>query len=328
MSTLLQIENLAVAFPGADGVMRRVVDGVCLHVEEGDAMGVVGESGCGKSLTALAALRLVPEPGRIVAGTVMLDGEDVLAMAESRLEAVRGGIVGLAFQDASAALDPLRSVGFQVAEAARLHGPVSQQDTPGPGAALLRDVGLDAEALWRGYPHQLSGGQRQRVLLASALSGTPRLLIADEPTAALDTVAQSQLAELLARLRAQRGLTLVVISHDPRFIERVADQITVVYAGETVESGARVSVLGYPAHPYTLGLVALTKAARSAGDETFPSLPGTVPIPAEWGCCCRFASRCPSVFERCRERRPALAEIAPGRRARCFLWSEAEEPID
>jgi peptide/nickel transport system ATP-binding protein len=328
MAAVLQIENLAIAFPAADGVVRRVVDGVWLQVEQGDAVGVMGESGCGKSLTALAALRLVPEPGRIVAGSVTLDGEDVLAMTERRLAAVRGGLVGLAFQDAATALDPLRSAGFQVAEAALLHGRASRTEVPGPGATLLAAVGLDAGALWHAYPHQLSGGQRQRVLLASALSGAPRLLIADEPTAALDTVAQRQLADLLNRLREERGLTLGVISHDPRFIERVADQVTVVYAGETVESGARVGVLGQPAHPYTRGLVSLMQVARAGDEEAFPSLPGTVPAPAEWGNSCRFAPRCPMAFEECRARRPALVEITPGRRARCFLWSDSEETVD
>src|SRR5512136_134287 len=330
MAPIVEVSNLAVAFPSDTDGWQRVVDGVSLVVEEGEVMGLVGESGSGKTLTALALLRLIPEPGRIVAGTVRVAAEDVLGADEQRLCSLRGGVAGFVFQEPAQALNPVRSVGFQVGEAATLHlgpqaGPASEL-----AAELLAEVGLEEpKRLARGYPHQLSGGQRQRVLLACALSANPRLLVADEPTSALDTVSQQHLVELLERLRQRRRLSVLFISHDLALVGRLADRVTVVYAGETVEVGDRKVLFDDPRHPYTRALMqAQLHVVAGEGPTRLPTVPGIVPQAGEWEVGCRFAPRCPLAFDRCRAARPALSEPASGRQVRCFLVSDAEEPVE
>ncbi len=325
MPPIVEVEDLAVAFPKPGAGMRVVLDGVTLAVEDGEAMGLVGESGCGKSLTALAIVRLLPQTARVVRGSVRLGGEDVLGAEEKRLCELRGGMVGFVFQEPSRALNPVRSVGSQVTEAARLHLGVR-----GAAAALasrlLAEVGLDEpDRVARAYPHQLSGGERQRVLLASALAAGPRVLIADEPTSALDTVSQRRLVELIRRLRESRGLTLLFVSHDLALVGRLVERVTVLYAGETVEVADRDALFADPRHPYTQ---ALLQARLDSGDAPglFPTVPGAVPRAGEWGTGCRFAPRCPHAWERCRGARPALAPAGDGRTVRCFLASDEEEP--
>ncbi|HUK12877.1 MAG TPA: ABC transporter ATP-binding protein [Thermoanaerobaculaceae bacterium] len=326
MPPLVAASNLAVAFPRAGDAWVRVVDGVSLGVDEGEAMGVVGESGCGKTVSALALLRLVPEPARIVGGSISLGGEDVLAASVERLGRLRGGFAGFVFQEPTRAFNPVRRISTQVAEAARLHRGVSADRAVALAEKLLAEVGLDDPArVARGYPHQLSGGQRQRVLLASALAADPRLLIADEPTSALDTVSQRHLVELLDSLRRQRKLTLVFISHDLPLVARLAERVTVLYAGETVEVADRDSLFAAPAHPYTRALVAAQTSAR-AHDGRFATVDGAVPRAGEWPEGCRFAPRCPLAFDRCRRARPALTPLGGRRQVRCFLAGDAEEP--
>ncbi|MGD1146315.1 MAG: ABC transporter ATP-binding protein [Thermoanaerobaculaceae bacterium] len=327
MPPIVEVVNLAVAFPEPAGGWRRVVDGVTLALNEGEAMGVVGESGCGKTLTALALLRLIPEPGRIVGGTIRIDGEDVLAAEERRVCWIRGALVGLIFQEPVQALNPVRSVASQVVEAARLHGKVSGSEVPALAARLLAEVGLEEPGrIARSYPHQLSGGQRQRVLLASALAADPRVLVADEATSALDTVSQQRMVELLQRLHESRRLSLLFVSHDLSLVGRVVDRITVLYAGETVEIADRDALLGDPKHPYTRALLETRVAIADGPNVRFPTVPGRVPKARDWGRGCRFAPRCPFAFERCREARPALTALPQGRTVRCFLMGDAEEP--
>jgi oligopeptide/dipeptide ABC transporter ATP-binding protein len=327
MAPIVEVSDLAVAFPAVENGWRRVVDGVSLTVGEGEVMGLVGESGCGKTLTALALFRLIPEPGRIVAGTVRVGGEDVLAADEKRLSSLRGSLAGLVFQEPAQALNPVRSVGFQVGEAARLHLGLQAGRTAGWAAELLAEVGLEEpERLARAYAHQLSGGQRQRVLLACALSANPRLLVADEPTSALDTVSQQHLVELFGRLRERRRLALLFISHDLALVGRLAERVTVLYAGETVEVASRNQLFEDPRHPYTR---ALMQAQLRVGEERsapLPTVPGTVPRAGAWETGCRFAPRCPVAFGRCTRARPALSEPDSGRKVRCFLAGDAEEP--
>ncbi len=327
MPPIAEIANLAVAFPDAAGGWRRVVDGVSLDLAEGEALGVVGESGCGKTLSALALVRLVPEPGRITGGTVRLAGEDVLALEERRLCALRGGVVGIVFQEPAQALNPVKSVAGQVVEAAVLHGGATRSQVPERAVRLLAEVGLeDPPRVARSYPHQLSGGQRQRVLLAAALAADPRVLIADEPTSALDTVSQLRMVELLRRLHESRRLSLLFVSHDLALVGHVADRIAVLYAGETVEVAERAALFGSPLHPYTTALLQARTVAPEAGATRFPTVPGRVPTARDWGRGCRFAPRCPRAFERCRLARPAITELPDRRRVRCFLIGDAEEP--
>ncbi len=294
-------------------------------VDEGETLGVVGESGCGKTISAMALLRLLPESATVVRGTVSVAGLDVLAAGEDELIRLRGGVVGMVFQDPSQALDPVRSIGAQVAEAAFLHRQVRGRDARLEAALQLEEVGLaPAEAFLRAFPHQLSGGQKQRALLATALSGRPRVLVADELTSALDSVARAELVELLGILRERHGLALVVISHDLALIASIAGRVAVLYAGESVETGNAKDVLTEPLHPYTIALLAA--APRLAGPSgPLPSIPGMVPRPSEWPSGCRFAPRCARAFDRCRVARPALVEVQPGRSVRCFLHAEAED---
>ncbi len=327
MPPIAEITKLAIAYPHAGAQWRRVVDGVSLTLEDGEAMGLVGESGCGKSLTALSLVALVPEPGRIVAGTVKLAGEDVLAADEARLCELRGGVAGFVFQEPAQALNPVRSVGFQVGEAARLHLKVSTERASTLALELLDEVGLEEpERIARAYPHQLSGGQRQRALLACALSAGPRLLVADEPTSALDTVSQQHFVELLEDLRRKRGLAVLFISHDLALVGRLAERVTVLYAGETVEVAQREALFGEPRHPYARALMQAQLGSERPEKGPLPAVPGAVPRPGEWGSGCRFAPRCPLVFERCRAARPALVQVGDGRQVRCFLADAAEEP--
>ena len=326
MPPIVEVEDLAVAFPKPGGGMRVALDGATLTIEVGEAMGLVGESGCGKSLTALATVRLLPQAARVVRGLVRLGGEDAMGADEKRLCELRGGLVGFVFQEPSRALNPVRSVGSQVTEAARLHLGVRGRDAAALAGRLLAEVGLDdPDRVAHAFPHQLSGGERQRVLLASALSAGPRVLIADEPTSALDTVSQQRLVELIGRLRESRGLTLLFVSHDLGLVGRVVDRVTVLYAGETVEAAGRDALFRDPRHPYTQALLQ-ARLGAGAGPGPFPTVPGAVPRAGEWGTGCRFAPRCPHAWERCRSARPALTQAGDGRTVRCFLASDKDEP--
>jgi oligopeptide/dipeptide ABC transporter ATP-binding protein len=258
---------------------------------------------------------------------VRVGGDDVLAADEKRLSALRGGVAGLVFQEPAQALNPVRCIGFQVSEAARLHLGLPSGRTDELVSKLLAEVGLeDPTSVARAYPHQLSGGQRQRVLLACALSANPRLLVADEPTSALDTVSQQNMVELLQGLRARRQLSVLFVSHDLALVGLLADRVTVLYAGETVEVADREALFGDPRHPYTRALMNAQLRVEGGGSQRLPTVPGTVPRAGEWGRACRFAPRCTVAFERCRAARPALTELENGRQARCFLVGDAEEP--
>ncbi|MCU0290539.1 MAG: ABC transporter ATP-binding protein [Thermoanaerobaculaceae bacterium] len=318
MSAIVEIENLAAAFPAADGTQQRVLDGVNLRVEEGQTVAVVGESGSGKSMTALALLGLLPPPARVLGGRLRLGGVDIRSAPEHELQGLRGRLAGLVQQDPAAAFDPVRRLWPQVSEAATRHRVVrTRTERRALAERLLAEVGLDdPEGLAGAFAHQLSGGQRQRAAIAAALSAGPRLLVADEPTSALDSVSQAAVLHLLARLRDGRGLALLLITHDLRLAAGVAEHIVILHAGETVERGPRPEVLDRPAHPYTGGLLAGHVAPRDGGSD------GDGPTRTA----CGFAPRCPRVMARCREARPALAPLEDRRDVRCFLWSDATEP--
>ena len=323
---LLAIRGLTVAFPAPDGAWTEVVREASLDVGEGEVVGLVGESGSGKTMTALSVLRLVPPPGRILAGSVRVAGDDVLALAEPELRRLRGGRVGMVFQEPAAALDPVFTVGFQLVEAIRAHERVGRRQARERAAGLLARVAIpDPRRRLDAYPHQLSGGQRQRVMIALALAASPRLLLADEPTTALDVTLQAQMLELLLSLRDELGLAILLVTHDLAVVAEVCDRVTVMYCGEVVEEAPTTALFAAPAHPYTRGLIAaVPRLGRPAPRGAMPTIPGQVPDPRRRPAGCAFHPRCGFVMPACRERRPPFYEIAGGQsRARCFLHDEA-----
>jgi oligopeptide/dipeptide ABC transporter ATP-binding protein len=315
---LLSVEGLSISFQTDDGLVR-VVSDVEFALRAGHTLGLVGESGCGKSVTAQTLMRLLPmPPARIDAGRILFAGEDLVAASERSLRALRGDRLAMIFQEPMTSLNPTFTVGSQIAEALILHRGLSWAEAREAAIAGLREVGIGSpEARFDQYPHQLSGGLRQRVMIAMALACRPALLIADEPTTALDVTVQAQILELLGKLQRELGLAILLITHDLGVVAELCDDIAVMYAGRIVEKGPAAEVLGRPRHPYTAGLLASTprKAPRGA---LLPAIPGTVPPPGARGRGCSFAGRCPRVLGHCRSERPRLAEIAPGRLVECW----------
>ena len=322
MSRVLEVENLRVTFPGANGTRFAAVDGVSFGLSRGETLALVGESGCGKSLTSLSLLRLVPPPGRIEPGSRIHLGEtDVLSLRGEALRDIRGRRIGMIFQDPMTSLDPVFRVGDQIAEGILAHFPVSKREARERAVGLLREVGIpDPAARAQAYPHQLSGGMRQRVMIAIALAAEPDILVADEPTTALDVTVQAQILEVLDRLRTQRGMAVLLITHDLGIVAGRADRVAVMYAGEIVEEAPTPRLFAQPSHPYTQGLFA--SIPRLSGPvERLNPIPGTVPAAAAWPSGCRFRPRCPYAFEPC-VRDPTLLPAGPEHRARCWLIEE------
>ncbi|HSE26680.1 MAG TPA: ABC transporter ATP-binding protein [Gemmatimonadales bacterium] len=310
--SLLEARGLAVEFPRRRGAAIRPVDGVSLSLGEGEALALVGESGCGKSLTALALLGLAPAPGTIAAGAVLLGGTDLLALPERGRRAFRGGRIGYVPQEAGGALDPVLALGTQLAEALAVHRALRGSGARARAAALLAEVGLpEPEAMLRRYPHELSGGMRQRALIALALAGEPEVLIADEPTTALDVTVQAQILELLGALRRSRGMGLLLVTHDLGLVAGYADRVAVMYAGRIVEEARVEGLFARPAHPYTRALLAAVPHIEGTLAPPRP-IPGSVPDPAAWPDGCRFHPRCPDVLARCRAEPPVLAPLGRG----------------
>ncbi len=325
---LLSVRDLSVSFVTGGGVLR-AVSRVSFDVPRGRTVALVGESGCGKSVTAQAVLRLVPAPpGRIDGGKILFEGKDLLAIPERELREVRGGRIGMVFQEPMTSLNPVYTAGFQIVEAIRLHRDVSRREARRQAIAALARVGLPDPALRvDSYPHELSGGMRQRVLIAIALACDPALLVADEPTTALDTTVQAQLLELLARLREDTGLSILLIAHDLALVAEVADEIVVLYAGVVVERGPAREILRAPSHPYTQALLRSLppRAHRARGQKArrLPTIEGTLPDLRAPPPGCRFQARCPDVMDRCRAQTPALAPVPrTDVLARCFLIEE------
>jgi peptide/nickel transport system ATP-binding protein len=311
-----------VTFTGPEGVAR-AVDGVDLTVDEGETVGLVGESGCGKSVTALSLLRLVEPPGHIAHGSsVRLEGRDLLALGTKEIRAVRGNHVALVFQEPLSALNPVLRVGAQIAEAIRAHEAVSRATARWRAAELLGAVGIpDAAKRASAYPHQLSGGMRQRVLLAMALACRPKLLLADEPTTALDVTIQAEILELLDRLQQKLGMAVLLITHNLGIVAERTRRVYVMYAGQIVEEAPTERLFAGPAHPYTEGLLAAVPRLE-VRRERLRAIPGQVPPAEAWPPGCRFHPRCPLAWERCRVEMPPLLPVAEGHRARCWLVEE------
>jgi oligopeptide/dipeptide ABC transporter ATP-binding protein len=317
VTTLLEVEGLVTEFRTSEGSVR-AVDGVSITVGAGETVALVGESGCGKSVTALSILRLVQAPaGRIAAGHVKLDGVDLAALPEPEMRKVRGARIAMIFQEPMTSLNPVLTVGFQIAEAVQLHRACSKDEAWKEAVRMLDLVEIpDAASRADSYPHQLSGGMRQRVMIAMALSCGPELLIADEPTTALDVTIQAQILELLDGLRARLGMALLLITHDLGVVAERADRVLVMYAGRVIEEGPVADVFANPRHPYTQGLLkSVPRLGRPR--SKLDAIRGTVPRLTELPSGCRFRNRCDLAEAACASVDPVLEAFGDGRRAAC-----------
>ncbi len=322
---LLEVSALHVAFPAGGGAVARAVDGISFTIDHGETLCLVGESGCGKSVTALSLLRLVPPPGRIEPGSAIhFDGRDLLTLPAEQLRAIRGNRMAMIFQEPMTALNPVLTVGDQIAEVVRVHTKATRREATERAVAMLAQVGIaDPAARAKQYPHELSGGMRQRVMIAMALILEPQLVIADEPTTALDVTIQAQILELLRELRARTGMALLLITHDLGVVAEMASRVIVMYAGQVVEEAPVETLFASASHPYTEGLLAAIP--RLGADQVrLTTIPGTVPAPTDWPTGCRFRDRCAYAFERCATEVPALLQIGSAHRARCHLVQEPQ----
>jgi peptide/nickel transport system ATP-binding protein len=314
---LLELRDLRVAFRTEEGTIH-AVNGVSLTLERGRTVGLVGESGSGKTVTALTVLGLTRSPSTEIAGEVLLDGVDLVSLAGSELRSVRGRRIAMVFQDPLSSLHPMHKVGWQIAEAIRAHERVSQRAARARAIELLRSVDIPSPAARvDAYPHELSGGMRQRVMIAMALALDPDLLIADEPTSALDVTVQSQILELLARLQQERGMALLVVSHDLGVIAEQADEVAVMYAGRIVEVGLGELCIGSPLHPYTRGLLESIPHVDGPRSERLTPIPGSPPSPVALPPGCAFHPRCSLARSSCREAVPELVAVAAHHRIAC-----------
>jgi len=319
---LLEVEDLKTYFFTRDGVVR-AVDGVSFSVERGETLAIVGESGCGKSVTSLSILRLIASPpGRTVAGRVLLEGSDLLALPEAEMRKIRGDAISMIFQEPMTSLNPVLTIGHQIAEVLMLHRDLSRDDAGKRAIEMLKLVHMpEAERRVRQYPHELSGGMRQRVMIAMALACEPRLLIADEPTTALDVTIQAQILDLMRELKERTGAAIVLITHDLGVVAEMAERVVVMYAGRKVEEAPVGELFAKPRHPYTRGLldsIPKLSAGTRGAMMRLSEIPGTVPSLAEPIVGCAFAPRCAYATARCRSEYPPLEEKVPGHRAACW----------
>jgi peptide/nickel transport system ATP-binding protein len=317
---LLEVENLQTHFRTPDGV-NRAVDGVSFHVEEGETLAVVGESGCGKSVTANSILRLVPEPPGKIAGSIRFRGKDLLKLSEREMRSIRGNDISMIFQEPMTSLNPVLTVGRQLGETLRLHERLGRREADERAIEMLRLVGIpEAKRRIEEYPHQMSGGMRQRVMIAIALSCRPKLLLADEPTTALDVTIQAQILDLMKDLKTKIGAAIVLITHDLGIVAEVAERVMVMYAGRKVEEAPVAQLYRTPRHPYTQGLfgaVPKLGSSLSGTQSKLAEIPGVVPSLKQRIEGCVFAGRCAQATDLCRQAAPALELKAPGHLAAC-----------
>jgi peptide/nickel transport system ATP-binding protein len=315
---LLEIEDLAVAFgPAANATT--VVDGVSFTVDAHETVALVGESGSGKSVTALAIMRLLQEPGRVTRGAIRFEGRDLAPLGEREMAAIRGNRIAMIFQEPMSSLNPLLSIGAHVAEPLRLHRGLSRRDARARAIALLDRVGNPSAAQrYDDYPHRMSGGMRQRVMIAAALACDPALLIADEPTTALDVTIQAQITDLLADLQAEFGMGVLFITHDLGVVAEQAHRVVVMYAGRVVERAETATLFGAAAHPYSAALLRCMPDDEEQVDDRLAVIEGTVPAPTALPGGCRFEPRCPQAFAACRAQEPPLLALGPDHAAACL----------
>ena len=320
MSTLLAVSNLKTYFFTGEGLVKAIA-GIDFTIDRGETLALVGESGCGKSMTALSLLRLVPEPGRIVEGDIRLNGLDLLHMPAEEMRRVRGNRISMIFQEPMTSLNPVFRIGDQIMESLLLHRGKNKQEAAGIAIELLHKVGIPAAAQrFKDYPHQLSGGMRQRVMIAMALACNPQLLIADEPTTALDVTIQAQIMDLLGQIKAERDMATLLITHDLGVVAENADRVAIMYAGRILETAPVKELYQDPRHPYTRGLLACIPRVGERRKRLLP-IEGTVPRAGSAADGCSFLERCPEGFAPCRGELPPLREVQPGHWVRCWQGS-------
>ncbi|MDT8288360.1 ABC transporter ATP-binding protein [Roseomonas mucosa] len=324
---LLEVENLQTHFRTPDGGVNRAVDGLSFHVNAGETVAIVGESGCGKSVTSMSILRLIPEPPGRIAGSVRFEGKDLLKLQDHEMRAIRGNEISMIFQEPMTSLNPVLTIGKQIGESLRLHQGMNRRQAEARAIEMLKLVGIPApERRVKEYPHQLSGGMRQRVMIAMSLACNPKLLIADEPTTALDVTIQAQILDLMRDLKHRVGAAIVLITHDLGVVAEVAERVIVMYAGRKVEEAEVGELFRAPKHPYTQGLLgAVPKLGSSLTGETerLAEIPGLVPSLKQKIQGCVFAGRCSYATDFCRKVAPALELKAPGHLAACH-YAEKE----
>ncbi len=323
---LLQVKDLRTQFFTEEGVVK-AVDGVSWDILPGEILGLVGESGCGKSVSALSVLRLIPHPpGKIVGGEIFFEGEDMLKMDEDEVRHIRGNKIGMIFQEPMTSLNPVLTIGRQLTETLELHLKMDKQAAVQRAIELLETVGIpEAKSRINDYPHQFSGGMRQRVMIAMALSCNPKLLLADEPTTALDVTIQAQILELLTRLTKELGTAVVIITHNLGVVARYADRVNVMYAGRVVETASALDLYHKPRHPYTLGLLKSVPRLDQLKKEKLDPIEGMPPDLVHMGAGCPFRPRCRFAVDRCKEENPPLMAVAESHFAACWQWEEVEK---
>ena len=323
MDKFLSIRDLTIHYASGKRTVR-AVNGISFDIEKGKTLGLVGETGAGKTTTALGILNLIPKPpGKIVSGEIIFEGEDLLKKSKKEMRKIRGNNISMIFQDPMTSLDPVVTVGDQIAEVIRLHQATSRKEAQQKAVDMLELVGIPGER-YNEYPHQFSGGMKQRVIIAIALACNPSLLIADEPTTALDVTIQAQILELMANLRREFGSSMLLITHDLGVVAEVCDNVAIMYAGEIVEYGDLRHIYRNASHPYTEGLFGSIPNLNDETDRLKP-IRGLMPDPADLPAGCSFAPRCPYATDRCRAEDPATYEIEPGHLVKCHRYADSEE---
>ncbi|MDP2858422.1 MAG: ABC transporter ATP-binding protein [Bacillota bacterium] len=324
---LLEVKGLKTYFFTSDGVVP-AVDGITYHVDKGETLGIVGESGCGKSVTSLSVMRLIPDPpGKITAGQIFFEGENLLEKSGSEMRKIRGNQISMIFQEPMTSLNPVYTVGDQIAEAIELHQGLNRRDAMDKAVGMLKLVGIALpERRVKEYPHQLSGGMRQRIMIAMALSCNPKLLIADEPTTALDVTIQAQILELMKALKKELGMAIMLITHDLGVIAEMAQRVVVMYAGKIVEEADAISIFRSPLHPYTEGLLkSIPRLDRAKG--RLHVIEGVVPNPLYMPEGCRFHPRCPYAMDICKAQEPDVMQVSEERQVACWLKSKLAKEV-
>ena len=323
---LLSVKNLSTEFPVKKGIVRAVED-VSFDVDQGEILAIVGESGSGKSVTSLSIMGLLAEPGHVAGGSMEFEGKDLATLSEKQYRELRGNDMAMIFQEPMTSLNPVYRVGNQIVEAIRTHEKVSKAEAKARAVDLLRKVGIPSpEARINDYPHQMSGGMRQRVMIAMALACNPKLLIADEPTTALDVTIQAQILDLLRRLRDDTGMAVLLITHDLGVVSETADRVVVMYCGQVVEEAEVRTLFDHPMHPYTLGLLKSIPRLEDDDSKRLYMIKGMVPNPLEMPPGCHFSDRCDSCMDICRTKVPELVDV-DGHKVRCFLYESADGEV-
>ncbi|MBU5592054.1 ABC transporter ATP-binding protein [Clostridium sp. MSJ-4] len=321
---LVEFRNLKTYFYTEDGIVKAVND-VSFKIKEGETVGIVGESGCGKSVTSMSLMRLIPNPpGKIVDGDILFEGKSILSLSEEEMREVRGNKMSVIFQEPMTSLNPVFTVGYQISEAVILHQKLSKEEARKKAIEMIKLVGIPrAEEIVDAYPHELSGGMRQRIMIAMALSCNPRLLIADEPTTALDVTIQAQILDLMRNIKEKLNTSIMLITHDLGVIAEMADYVVVMYAGKVVEEASVETLFKKPMHPYTTGLLK-SKPALNQDEKRLYSIPGQVPNPIGMPDNCYFCERCEKAMDICKKQIPPLIEIEPGHKVACWLYEEGK----